>query len=208
MRGAGEVDTVRDEALLGGMDVVDQEVQDRAGPPLRIVLAVQVETRAVGVEEGEVTEREDVRQPEGLAVEALGAGDVADAEGDLADGSEPASVDEGVMVVAFLLLGRAVWCSGCPASAAAGAPPTPSLPLMLARWYFTASTLVPRRRAISARPHAVAHASRAPATRRVSGGPGGGGRAAAATRAHASQRSRLRREFPYPLAPAADRASG
>ena len=50
---------------------------------------MQVETRAVGVEECEFAEREDVRQTERLAVEALGAGDVADAEGDLADGSEP-----------------------------------------------------------------------------------------------------------------------
>ena len=50
---------------------------------------MQVEARAVGVEEREITEREDVGQAERLAVEALRAGDVANSEGDLADGPEP-----------------------------------------------------------------------------------------------------------------------
>ena len=41
---------------------------------------------------------------------------------------------------------------GMPGQCRSWRAPTPSFPLMLARWYLTASTLVPRSRAISARP--------------------------------------------------------
>ncbi len=42
------------------MNVVDKEVQDRAGPPIGAVLAVKVKACAIGVEEGEVAEGEDM----------------------------------------------------------------------------------------------------------------------------------------------------
>jgi hypothetical protein len=58
------------------------------GAPVRGVLAVKVEAGASGVEECEVAKREHVRQAQDLAVEALGARDVADGERDLADGAE------------------------------------------------------------------------------------------------------------------------
>ena len=150
MRRAGEVDAPRSQRLLRGVDVVDGEVEDRRGLPVGVVLAMQVEADASRVEEGQVAEGEDVREAEDLAVEALGARDVPDRERDLADGSDSVVCVVSVISVRLLPCASAL-VAGMPGQWRSSRAPTPSLSLMLARWYFTASTLVPRRRAISAR---------------------------------------------------------
>ena len=75
-----QLDSAAAELRVGRLDVVDDEVEDRTRLPLVLVLAVQVQSRPVEVEEGQVAEREHMGQPERLAIELLGAGDVAHVE--------------------------------------------------------------------------------------------------------------------------------
>ena len=83
-----QLDPAAAELRVGRLDVVNDEVEDRARLPLVLVLAVQVQARPVEVEEGQVAEREHMRQPERLAIKLLGAGDVAHVERDLAQRGE------------------------------------------------------------------------------------------------------------------------
>ena len=88
MRRPGEVRPAIRQRLLGGVNVVDAEVEDRAGLPVRGILAMEVDPHAARIEEREVAERGQVWQPERLAVEVLRPGDIADGERDLADRAE------------------------------------------------------------------------------------------------------------------------
>ena len=58
---ARQLDPAAAELLIRRLDVVDEEVEDRARLPLVLVHAVEVEARRAEVEERQVPEREHVR---------------------------------------------------------------------------------------------------------------------------------------------------
>ena len=73
---------------LGCPDVLDLEVEHRARAPLRLVLPMQVEAHAAGIEEDEVAEGVEVREAQRLAIEARRPGDVTDEQRNLPDAGE------------------------------------------------------------------------------------------------------------------------
>ena len=127
----------------------------------------QHEARAAAVEEREVAERVEVRQAEHVAIPLFGGRGVADGARDLSDG---------LRCGFFFGIGcsrgsfESALSRGASGNQARSARRSFNSQLQRARWRtwnFTAFTLTPRRRAISAFGHAVLHGvNRAPFGRR------------------------------------------
>ena len=95
VRGAGERDAGGAEVRVGGADLVDGEIENRARTPFVGRHGAEEDARLPDGEEGEVAEGEDVRQPQRFAVEGLGPGDVEREQRDLAQGAEGRGVGHG-----------------------------------------------------------------------------------------------------------------
>jgi hypothetical protein len=88
VRSVVEADASLTELGVRLPDVVDDEVDDRAGPPLVLLDLPEEQPGATAVEEREVAEREQVREPEPVTVERLRSVDPADQQRHLADRRE------------------------------------------------------------------------------------------------------------------------
>ncbi len=82
VRRVGELQAARRQRRVRRAHVVDREVQDRVGR--RALAFGQEQAHATAVEEGQVAERVEVREPEHLAVPGACRGDVAHVARDLA----------------------------------------------------------------------------------------------------------------------------